>query len=65
MPSLVLGPLLRYVGETDAVLWVETDSPCDVEILGARERTAAVRGLELLARASREVTQARPRRRRA
>ena len=26
MPSLVLGPLLRYVGETEAVLWVETDS---------------------------------------
>jgi hypothetical protein len=42
MPSLVLGPLLRYVGETEAVVWVETDSPCDVEILGARERTFCV-----------------------
>jgi len=42
MPSLVLGPLLRYVGETDAVLWVETDSPCEVEILGTRERTFCV-----------------------
>jgi len=42
MPSLVLGPLLRYVGETEAVLWVETDSPCEVEILGARERTFCV-----------------------
>jgi hypothetical protein len=42
MPSLVLGPLLRYVGETDAVLWVETDSDCEVEILGTRERTFCV-----------------------
>jgi hypothetical protein len=42
MPSLVLGPLLRYVGETEAVLWVETDSPCEVEILGTRERTFCV-----------------------
>jgi PhoD-like phosphatase len=42
MPSLVLGPLLRYVGETEAVLWVETDSPCEVEILDTRERTFCV-----------------------
>jgi hypothetical protein len=42
MPSLVLGPLLRYVGETDAVLWVETDGPCEVEILGTREPTFCV-----------------------
>ena len=42
MPSLVLGPLLRYVGETEAVLWVETDSACEVEILGTRERTFCV-----------------------
>ena len=33
-----------------------------LERLGARERAAAVRGLELLARASRELTAARPRR---
>jgi hypothetical protein len=44
MPSLVLGPLLRYVGETDAVLWVETDSACEVEILGKKERTFCVCG---------------------
>jgi hypothetical protein len=44
MPSLVLGPLLRYVGETEAVLWVETDSACEVEILGTRERTFCVCG---------------------
>ena len=42
MPSLVLGPLLRYVGETEAVIWVETDSECEVEVLGARERTFCV-----------------------
>ena len=42
MPSLVLGPLLRYVGETDAVLWVETDAECEVEVLGKRERTFCV-----------------------
>jgi hypothetical protein len=42
MPSLVLGPLLRYVGETDAVIWVETDSACEVEVLGAREQTFCV-----------------------
>ena len=44
MPSLVLGPLLRYVGETDAVLWVETDAACEVEILGTKERTFCVCG---------------------
>jgi PhoD-like phosphatase len=44
VPSLVLGPLLRYVGETEAVIWVETDSPCLVEVLGTRERTFQVHG---------------------
>ena len=44
VPALVLGPLLRYVGETDAVVWVETDSPCEVEVLGARERTFEISG---------------------
>ena len=33
-PQLVLGPLLRYVGETAATIWVETDRACQVEILG-------------------------------
>ena len=44
MAKLVLGPLLRYVGETEAVLWVETDEPCEVEILGHREPTFNVSG---------------------
>jgi PhoD-like phosphatase len=44
MPELVLGPLLRYVGETDAVVWVQTDAACEVEVLGTRERTFCVCG---------------------
>jgi hypothetical protein len=39
MPDLVLGPLLRYVSETEATVWVETDAACEVEVLGHRERT--------------------------
>jgi hypothetical protein len=42
MANLVLGPLLRYVGETDATVWVEADSPCEVEVLGRREPTFVV-----------------------
>jgi hypothetical protein len=41
---LVLGPLLRYVGETEALIWVETDAPCEVEVLGTRDRTFQVAG---------------------
>jgi PhoD-like phosphatase len=44
MTALVLGPLLRYVGETEAVFWVETDGPSEVEVLGTRERTFSVCG---------------------
>ena len=39
MAHLVLGPLLRYVSETEATVWVETDAACEVEILGRREPT--------------------------
>jgi phosphodiesterase/alkaline phosphatase D-like protein len=31
MPKLVLGPLLRYVGETQATVWVETDAAAMVD----------------------------------
>jgi hypothetical protein len=41
---LLLGPLLRHVGATDATVWVETDRPCQVEVLGFRERTWSVAG---------------------
>jgi hypothetical protein len=34
MPELILGPLLRYTGERDATVWVETDEACEVEVLG-------------------------------
>ena len=39
MPKLLIGPLLRYVSETDATIWVETSEQCEVEILGRREPT--------------------------
>ncbi len=42
MANLVLGPLLRYVSETEATVWVETDAPCEVEILGRTEPTFRV-----------------------
>ena len=35
MPALVLGPMLRYVDEEVATLWVQTDAACEAEILGA------------------------------
>ena len=44
MPRLLIGPLLRHVGRTDATIWVETDGPCEVSVLGARERTWCVAG---------------------
>ncbi|SHG80272.1 PhoD-like phosphatase [Jatrophihabitans endophyticus] len=43
-PRLLIGPVLRFVGRTDATVWVETDEPCEVEILGVRERTWSVEG---------------------
>jgi len=42
MADLVLGPVLRYVGETEATIWVETGAPCEVEVLGRREQTFTV-----------------------
>jgi hypothetical protein len=44
MNELILGPLLRYVSETEATVWVETAEPCEVEILGRREPTFRVDG---------------------
>ena len=44
MARLVLGPLLRYVGRTEATIWVETDGPCEVEVLGRSARTFCVEG---------------------
>ena len=42
MAELILGPMLRYVSETEATVWVETDGSCEVEVLGATEETFEV-----------------------
>ena len=44
MASLVLGPLLRYVGRTQATVWVEVDESCEVDVLGHTAPTFEVRG---------------------
>jgi hypothetical protein len=44
MAKILVGPLLRYVSETEATVWVETDEPCEVEILGTTEPTFTVEG---------------------
>jgi hypothetical protein len=48
VPNLILGPLLRYTGESDATVWVETDGPCEVEVVAGgsshRARTFHVEG---------------------
>ena len=44
MPRLLLGPLLRFVGDGCATVWVETDAPCTVEVLGCTARTFCVAG---------------------
>ena len=44
MANLLIGPLLRYVGETCAVIWVETDRPCEVKVMSASGRTFHVEG---------------------
>ena len=44
MGGLILGPMLRYVSQTEATVWVETDEPCEVEVLGERDQTFCVNG---------------------
>ena len=48
MVRLLLGPLLRHVGERDATVWVETDAPCEVEVragnMSGHERTFTAAG---------------------
>ena len=50
MAGLVLGPLLRYTGSTQATVWVETDAPCEVAVLDARAAHLLRRGPPLRAR---------------
>jgi hypothetical protein len=42
--ELILGPMLRHVTATTATVWVETDEPCVVEVLGHRATTFCVEG---------------------
>jgi hypothetical protein len=44
MASLVLGPLLRYVGRSEATVWVEVDRACTVGVLGHSAATFEVCG---------------------
>ena len=43
-PALLLGPLLRHVDPVSATVWVETDRPCEVDVLGRTARTFCVGG---------------------
>ncbi len=36
MANLLIGPMLRYVDDTAATIWLETDGACLVEVLGHR-----------------------------
>ncbi|HYF27138.1 MAG TPA: alkaline phosphatase D family protein [Baekduia sp.] len=47
MAHLVLGPLLRYASDTEATVWVQTDGPCEVAVLGHRARTFELDGLHV------------------
>ena len=41
---LLLGPALRHVSDTTALVWVQTENACTVEILGCSARTFEVQG---------------------
>ncbi len=49
LTDLVLGPLLRYVSDTEATVWVETDDACEVAVLGAVRADLQGRGPPLRA----------------
>ena len=42
--TLVLGPVLRHVGETTAAVWVQLDRAATVTVLGCSTATFEVRG---------------------
>jgi len=44
MANLLIGPMLRYVSDVAATIWLEADGPCAVEILGERSETFRVNG---------------------
>src|SRR3954447_22964028 len=43
-PVPLLGPPLRHVDPVSATVWVETDRPCEVTVLGRRAHTFCVGG---------------------
>ena len=42
--GLLLGPALRHVSDTTALVWVQTENSCTVEILGCSAQTFEVQG---------------------
>lgn len=42
--ALVLGPILRHVGDTTAVIWVQTDAAATVSVLNCSAQTFEVKG---------------------
>ncbi|MGH3916823.1 MAG: alkaline phosphatase D family protein [Pseudonocardiaceae bacterium] len=42
--QLLCGPILRHVGSTTATVWVQTDRPAEIEVLGHRASTFGVWG---------------------
>jgi len=44
MANLLIGPMLRYVSDSAATVWLEADGPCRVEILGHRSETFQING---------------------
>lgn len=44
MPKVILGPILRFAGPTEATVWVETDEACEVGVLDSRSDTFCVAG---------------------
>ena len=44
MNDLVLGPMLRFVDETSATIWVETEQPGRVRVLDASSDTFSIEG---------------------
>ncbi len=49
MAGLILGPMTRWAGTSEATVWVETDAACEVEVQadgapGVRQRTFCVEG---------------------
>ncbi len=44
MPEIVIGPMLRFIDEDEATIWVEVDEPCEVDVLGRTSKTFTVEG---------------------